>query len=53
MLIEDMLTDLGHTVGTVVSRMRDAIDVAKTGYSIGRSLTSIWTASRVIRLRIF
>ena len=31
MLVEDMLTDLGHTVGAVASRMRDAIDVAQSG----------------------
>jgi CheY-like chemotaxis protein len=31
MLVEDMLTDLGHTVGAVASRMRDAIDVAQNG----------------------
>ena len=31
MLVEDMLTDLGHTVGAMASRMRDAIDLAQNG----------------------
>ncbi|MCK1277668.1 MULTISPECIES: response regulator [unclassified Bradyrhizobium] len=29
--IEDMLTDMGHEVGAVVSRMQEALDLAKTG----------------------
>lgn len=31
MLIEDMLIDLGYEVGAVASRMRDALDIARTG----------------------
>jgi len=31
MLIEDMLTDMGHDVVTVVSRIEDACDVAHAG----------------------
>lgn len=31
MLVEDMLTELGHSVGAVASRMRDAIDIAQNG----------------------
>ena len=31
MLIEDMLTELGHSVAAVASRMRDAIELAQNG----------------------
>jgi CheY-like chemotaxis protein len=31
MLVEDMLTDLGHDVAAVASRMKDAIDIARNG----------------------
>jgi CheY-like chemotaxis protein len=31
MLIEDMLTELGHEVGAVASRMEEALQIAKTG----------------------
>lgn len=31
MLIEDILTDMGHDVGAVASRMRDALDIARNG----------------------
>ncbi|HWK46966.1 MAG TPA: response regulator [Stellaceae bacterium] len=31
MLIEDMLTHMGHEVGAVVSRMEEALQIAKTG----------------------
>jgi CheY-like chemotaxis protein len=31
MLIEDMLTDMGHEVGATASRMRDALEIAKRG----------------------
>jgi CheY-like chemotaxis protein len=31
MLIEDLLEDMGHDVGAVVSRMQDAMDVAQNG----------------------
>ena len=29
--IEDMLTEMGHEVGAVASRMQEALDLAKTG----------------------
>lgn len=31
MFIEDLLTDIGHEVGAVASRMEDALNIAKTG----------------------
>lgn len=31
MMIEDMLTDMGHHVGAVASRMQEALEVARTG----------------------
>ncbi len=31
MFVEDMMTDIGHEVGAVVSRMAEALDAASTG----------------------
>ncbi|KXF74796.1 hypothetical protein ATN84_22870 [Paramesorhizobium deserti] len=31
MFVEDMLMDIGHEVGAVVSRMQEALDAARTG----------------------